>query len=139
MTQIRKPVNIRFKVVDGSLFVNEGLPERIRQGKGLTTRDALRGSILKWRAIFRWCLNNPGKSVPEDGASSTCPLCWKFMDRGEETGRACIRCPVFKTTGKHSCKDTPYYRYVHSGLPRHAIEQALFLNEIHEEWYGKKI
>ena len=60
---------------------------------------ALKKSIKLWHRRAR------GLREPRN-----CPLCRVFMD--ELTGRvSCKICPVKLTTGKASCKATPYYDY----------------------------
>lgn len=77
------------------------------------TRDALEGSIEKWRKI--------AACKGEDHGTNNCPLCLMFYkkvqlaadDGGSWTGR-CHGCPVYENTELHCCDGTPYDAWVQS-------------------------
>jgi len=58
------------------------------------TREALEGSIRKWRAIV--------KGTGVDGGSDNCPLCQMFISR------ECLGCPVAEVTHRIDCDGSPY-------------------------------
>lgn len=62
------------------------------------TRDALLGSIEKWRAIVA--------GTDADYGSGNCPLCDMFIDR------RCDGCPVDAAVGRAGCSGTPYEAFV---------------------------
>lgn len=59
------------------------------------TKNALEGSIAKWKAIE--------EGHGEDHGLENCPLCKLF-----HTGEVCDGCPVKEETGKDFCEGTPY-------------------------------
>jgi len=63
---------------------------------------ALQGSIAKWKAIAA------GEGT-DDGCDN-CPLCLLFWMNADH-GDGCTGCPVFESTGKHLCVDTPYIQW----------------------------
>ena len=62
------------------------------------TLKALKGSIEKWQKIV--------SGMRRDEGSSNCPLCREFLHTHD-----CVGCPVFESTGRVLCRDTPYGPY----------------------------
>jgi hypothetical protein len=58
------------------------------------TLVALKGSINKWGDIL--------SGVGEDRGWTNCPLCLVFLKAG------CVGCPVSTSTGRDSCRGSPY-------------------------------
>lgn len=63
-----------------------------------TPNKALKESIKKWKHIA----SGKNKELP---GSHNCPLCVAYQDISNDT---CFNCPVYKRTGKHLCRGTPY-------------------------------
>lgn len=63
------------------------------------TREALEGSIEKWRGIVA------GTEI--DRGATNCPLCIMFNDEDA----VCDGCPVKERTGFDQCRNTPYDDY----------------------------
>ena len=59
---------------------------------------SLKESIKKWKHIA----SGKNKELP---GSHNCPLCVAYQDISNDT---CFNCPVYKRTGKHLCRGTPY-------------------------------
>ncbi len=78
------------------------------------TREALEGSIEKWRAIER--------GDGEDLGTSNCPLCRLFRENG------CIDCPVREETGYIGCHGSPYGAFMEA-LHDAAGEDATRIDE----------
>lgn len=78
-----------------------------------STREALLGSIAKWKAIV--------DGTGYDQGTRNCPLCKKFYNlegedwRGRYWGR-CFGCPVVEEVGKAGCENTPYNFWVRNRL-----------------------
>ena len=68
----------------------------IHTGFMTTPNKALEESIAKWESIA----SGDNKELP---GSYNCPLCAAYLD--DDT---CFNCPVYKRTGKHLCRGTPY-------------------------------
>lgn len=68
------------------------------------TLEALNGSIEKWKAI--------ATGDGEDHGADNCPLCQMFNNAESEF---CVGCPVFETTGREGCDDTPYHAWLKIG------------------------
>jgi hypothetical protein len=67
------------------------------------TREALEGSIKKWRNIVA------GTGVDE--GTDNCPLCELFYDPVSYAEQECLGCPVFEKTGHQYCYKTPYENF----------------------------
>lgn len=63
------------------------------------TLTALRGSIVKWRAIV------DGTGI--DKGQSNCPLCQMFYEQDGQK-KVCVGCPVMESTGQNVCQGSPY-------------------------------
>ena len=62
-----------------------------------TPNKALEESIAKWESIA----SGDNKEIP---CSDNCELCNAYQTDNEK----CFDCPVYKRTGKHLCRGTPY-------------------------------
>lgn len=62
-----------------------------------TTLSALLASIRKWEANAQVTSISDAKIF-----ASSCPLCSLFIDLD------CVGCPVYETTGREQCEDTPW-------------------------------
>ena len=92
-----------FYVEDDYVEFNGASPKR-RQA-------AIEHSIRKWQFIAKYVkkAQKDNLVVPiADGES--CALCqlYAFKTYDEDD---CLKCPVYKATGKPHCDDTPYYSY----------------------------
>ena len=79
-----------------------------------STREALLGSIEKWKRIVA--------GIGEDYGAINCPLCTMFL-----TTKRCRGCPVCETTGQPGCIKSPYVdymRYQYSN-PRYTYTERL--------------
>ena len=63
------------------------------------TREALLGSIEKWKGIVA--------GTEEDLGAINCPLCTMFL-----TTKRCRGCPVYEATGWPGCVASPYMDYM---------------------------
>lgn len=61
-----------------------------------TPNKALEESIVKWESIA----SGENKEIPD---VYNCPLCIAY-----NLNDTCFNCPVYKRTGKHLCRGTPY-------------------------------
>jgi len=70
-------------------------------------REAILMSIAKWRVL----LTHANRDYI-DGGPTTCGLCIKYFLPSTliNDHYQCIECPVYRKTGKTSCKNTPYHK-----------------------------
>lgn len=83
--------------------------------QGVEEREALDGSIAKWRAI--------AAGTHKNGGAADCPLCQLFnpyqqhqrhMPSSESVAAGCVGCPVAARTGQSFCRGSPYEEYENS-------------------------
>jgi len=70
-------------------------------------KEAVLMSIAKWRVLLTHANRNYS-----DGGPLTCGLCIKYFLPSTliDNHCQCLDCPVYKKTGRTTCKDTPYHK-----------------------------
>jgi len=82
------------------------------------TREALEGSIEKWRKIV--------DGMGTDLGHANCPLCQMFLGEDE----SCTICPVKLKTGEELCRGTPYSKYASCSTTANARAELAFLKSL---------
>ena len=67
------------------------------------TIRAIRGSIKHWKENVA----RVRKHLAPDLSTTDCTLCREFIPRTDGKD-SCVKCPIFKKTGKPLCEETPY-------------------------------
>lgn len=88
-------------IPNGELAILE--PEEGRKLMDKRTKEALLGSITKWRAIV--------DGTGMDYGSGNCPLCAMFYYQ-QYIRQQCIGCPVRDRTRKRHCEGSPYIEWL---------------------------
>ena len=70
------------------------------------TPGSHKDAIAKWEFLHNCAVDGLFVS---DGGSTTCSFCLAHCDSDE--GDDCFGCPIYETTGKFDCRDTPYEEY----------------------------
>ena len=94
---------------------------------------AIKASVAKWEAIAEHLKENPDEEVYnfEGGTCSLCTLFYKVPDDPDEIDEVpCLKCPVYKKTGKHECHDTPFWDFFDNQSIDSANAEVKFLKSL---------
>ena len=124
---IEKLLGYPIEIIKREIFMLEDGHIRIKDYKAFTNGDPLEISIMKWEFIVEQL--NGGSKICDSGYlhAKTCRLCVEHLSRDE--GK-CLKCPVYKKTGRTTCMGSPFPTFMSFDTVENAQKEVDFLKDL---------